>query len=184
MKRPSINGCLTLCRLCVCICVLTAILMSSCINDSPDKPDNSLKDSRLRPGDILPAFTITDNSGGILTSPAAFTGKPALIVFFSTRCPDCRDVLPQVQAYCDRVIATGKDRRIICISRAEDNTAVAAYWAANGLTIPYAAIPDRSIYNLFATSGIPRLYFTDSRAQITAVYGPDNIPDAATWPRP
>lgn len=184
MKQSSIIGHLTLRRLSVCICILTAILMSSCINDSPDNPDNSLKDSRLRPGDILPAFTITDNSGDILTSPDDLTGKPALIVLFSTTCPDCQHILPQVQAYRDHVITTGKDIRIICISRAEDNTAVAAYWAANSLTIPYAAIPDRSIYNLFATSGIPRLYFTDSRAQITAVYGPDIIPDAATWPLP
>ena len=184
MKWSTVTCHLTLPRLSDCIYVLTAILMSSCINDSPDNPDNSLKDSRLRPGDTLPAFTITDNSGVILTSPDDFTGKAALIVFFSTTCPDCQRLMPQVQHYYDRVSTTGRDMRIICISRSEDNAAVAVYWATNSLTIPYSAIPDRSIYNLFATSGIPRLYFTDSRARIAAAYGPDNIPDAAIWPLP
>ena len=47
----------------------------------------------------------------------------------------------------------------MAISREEDEASVAAFWADNGLQMPYSAQTDRSIYNLFATSIIPRIYF-------------------------
>ena len=46
---------------------------------------------------------------------------------------------------------------------------MAACWASLSLTMPYAAVPDRSVYNLFARSGVPRSYTVSPTGIITAL---------------
>ena len=46
---------------------------------------------------------------------------------------------------------------------------VAAYWKEQGLSIPYSAQTDRRIYNLFASSIIPRTYFCSADGIITQI---------------
>lgn len=86
------------------------------------------------------------------TSPCYFImWRSTEVVFFSTTCPDCREALARLQSRPDH-------SNVLCISRDERAAEVAAYWEAYGLTLTYAAVPDRSVYNLFARSGSPRLY--------------------------
>ena len=59
---------------------------------------------------------------------------------------------------------------MVAISRAEDEDAVAAYWKDNGLQIPYSAQNDRRIYELFASSIIPRIYFVSAQGIVTRVF--------------
>lgn len=79
------------------------------------------------------------------------------VVFFSTTCPDCREALARLPSRPDH-------SNVLCISRAEPAVEVAAYWEAHGLTLNYAVVPDRSVYNLFARSGSPRLYIISPTA--------------------
>ncbi len=68
-------------------------------------------------------------------------------------------LLAAVCAGCSTISDDEPDFRMLAISREENEESVAAYWAANGLLIPYSPQEDRRIYNLFATSIIPRIYF-------------------------
>ena len=78
------------------------------------------------------------------------------IVFFTTVCPDCQQTLPHVQRIYDEY--SGRGVRFALISREEGDRTVSAYWSEQGFTMPYSARSDRRIYELFASSRVPRIY--------------------------
>ena len=46
--------------------------------------------------------------------------------------------------------------------------------------MPYAARPDREIYNLFATSVVPRIYISDAAGIVRYIMTDSPNPDEAT----
>ena len=129
--------------------LLAVVLISSCIND------DLVKESYILAGDRIPDFTVEMNDGRVVTSGQLSSGV-SLIMFFHTSCPDCQVTLPEVQRIYDEFLP--KNVQFALISREEDNTSVSLYWKANNINMPYSAQPTRSIYNLFASSRIPRVY--------------------------
>ena len=47
-------------------------------------------------GDALPQFSVQLSDGGVFDT-ATLGGRPSLIIFFNTTCPDCQRTLPEVQ---------------------------------------------------------------------------------------
>lgn len=131
--------------------------------------DDEEQTERIKVGDRVPTFSLTVENGGQVRSfsTTRLTGE-TVIVFFNTTCPDCQRDLPLLNAYYLR----HKDEegfQMVAISREEGDASVAAYWEANHLQIPYFAQTDRRIYNLFATSIIPRVYFCGADGIVTRV---------------
>ena len=131
--------------------------------------DDEEQTERIKVGDRVPTFSLTVENGGQVRSfsTARLTGE-TVIVFFNTTCPDCQRDLPLLNAY----YLKHKDEegfQMVAISREEGDASVAAYWEANHLQIPYFAQTDRRIYNLFATSIIPRVYFCGADGIVTRV---------------
>lgn len=131
--------------------------------------DDEEQTERIKVGDRVPTFSLTvENGGQVRTfSTARLTGE-TVIVFFNTSCSDCQRDLPLLNAY----YLKHKDEegfQMVAISREEGDASVAAYWEANHLQIPYFAQTDRRIYNLFATSIIPRVYFCGADGIVTRV---------------
>ena len=58
---------------------------------------------------------------------------------------------------------------MIAISRAEGEDLVAPFWEEYDLQIPYSAQTDRHIYELFASSVIPRVYFVSAEGIVTRI---------------
>lgn len=125
------------------------------------------EDTIVNVGDPLPTFAVTMSDGTHL-STSDLRGKPSLIVFFSTTCPDCQRELPGLN---ERFLAHGADTTFVAISREESADDVAAYWAAHCLSLPYSAQTDRLVYSLFARRGIPRIYISDSNGIVRKVEG-------------
>ncbi len=117
-------------------------------------------------GQQLPDFSVRMNDG-TQVSPSSLSGKPAVIVFFHTGCSDCRKELPVVQRVYDECSSLAS---FVCISRAEDETAVAAYWQAEKLSLPYSAQPDKTVYQKFAWQTIPRIYVADAAGMVRYVF--------------
>ena len=67
---------------------------------------------------------------------AQLQGSPSVIVFFNT------------------------------ISRAQTDDEVSIFWQKNALTMPYSAQSDKRVYELFATSTIPRIYVSDASGMV------------------
>lgn len=144
---------------------LLAVIAAGCVND--DEPVQG--ESLVNVGDEVPSFTVTLSDGSQFVSPRDFAGRQLTrLLFFNTTCNDCRRELEHLKGQPDT-------DNIICISRAESEGDIEAYWKANGLSFVYAAVPDRSVYSLFATSGIPRIYTVDSRGKVLKTEGPDDL---------
>lgn len=144
------------------IILFTVLSFCSCIRDK-DEPVWSLE-----PGDRLPQFSVTLNDGETVATES-LRGKSSVIVFFNTSCDDCQRELPVLQKRYEKYISDGNDIAFFCISREEGEESIARYWRENGLTMPYSAQKDRRIYNLFASSIIPRVYEADADLIITSV---------------
>ena len=130
------------------ILLSVSFLLPSCIKDKETGAD-------LEVGDVLPEFTVTLSDGSTVGMKELKKGV-SCIMFFSTVCPDCRETLPQVQRVYDEFACQGVAFAVI--SREDGAESVAEYWTAEGLTMPYSAQETRAVYELFATSRIPRVY--------------------------
>ena len=145
--------------------LLTAVGCSTVVDDSEDEVTE-----RVRVGDRVPTFSVeTERADGTTAtfSTAALTGA-TVIVFFHTTCPDCQRDLPKLDSYY-RQHQDEPGFQMVAISRAEDRESVAAYWKANGLSLPYSAQTDRRVYELFASSLIPRIYFCTAQGIVTRI---------------
>lgn len=153
----------------LCMALAFAAAPLSCVNDDGDGGGGG-----VRAGDRLPQFSVVMSTGETLQS-ASLAGKPAVIIFFNTSCPDCRRELPVLQRVYNRFGAGGQ-AVFAAISRAQGGGSVEEYWKAEGLTIPYSAQSDDSVYRLFARSVIPRIYITDTRLNVAYVYTDNPLP--------
>lgn len=144
--------------------VLAAVLAlcGGCIKEG-DEPVWS-----LGAGDPVPDFTVTLADGTPWHSTTQLRGHKGVIVFFNTDCADCRRELPHLQTLWETEYAETDPDAFICIAREQDAAEIAAYWTEHSLTMPYAPQSDRSVYSLFATSWIPRIYLTNPDLTISA----------------
>lgn len=150
----------------ILLLLLTVVGCSSVVHDNEDEVKEYVK-----VGDRLPLFsveTVRADGKTATFSTETLTGE-TVIVLFSTSCSDCQRDLPLLNNY---YLEHRDDPgfQMVAISRAEGAESVAAYWQANGLSIPYSAQPDRRIYNLFASSIIPRIYFCNAAGIVTKMY--------------
>lgn len=143
----------------ISLLIITLVTLSSCLGKVEQVTSGS---DIVRLGQQLPLFTITLNDNTTLNT-AQLQGRPSVIVFFNTLCGDCRRELPIVQRVYDEY---GQKVQFVCISRAQANDEVFTYWKENELTMPYSAQPDRSVYELFATGTIPRIYVSDASGTV------------------
>lgn len=144
-------------------------LLTSCVYD--DSPES---DNEIVAGDTLPTFEVILNNG-LKISNDDLSETKGVIIFFNTDCKDCRRELPELQKAYEK---TKEESLWIAIARAESDESIAKFWEDNEITIPYSPQPDRHIYELFSSSGIPRLYITEGTT-VRLSYGPDNIPPSA-----
>lgn len=150
------------------ILLAMVVLCTSCIKDKERGAD-------LNVGDIIPDFTVTMNDGSVVSAVELRSGV-SCIMFFTTLCSDCRETLPHMQRLYDEYVSQGV--AFALISRAETDDTVASHWASEGLTMPYSAQKDRGIYELFASSRIPRVYISKDGV-IRAIF--TDIPENPTY---
>ena len=141
-------------------------ILTACIND-----DNTGADVKV--GDSLPSFEVVMNDGSVMTD-AELRGTVSLLMFFHPSCPDCQQALPIVQTIYDEY--TTKGVVFFLISRECGNDEVSVFWEKNGLKMPYSAQTDRSIYELFASSLIPRIYISDENGTVRYIFTDDPVP--------
>ena len=151
---------LILATLCALLCT------TGCIKDKVEGAD-------LKVGDRLPGFSVVMNDGTIV-SDESLKGSVSCVMFFNTSCPDCQRTLPEVQQVCNEFASKGV--LFALISREQTAVLVESYWTERGYDMPYSAQSDRTVYNKFATSRIPRVYICDKDGIIRYIYTDDPTP--------
>lgn len=139
------------------ITLLLSILLTqgSCSIIADELPSYA-ETSIVNIGDKAPDFTIESIDGQLLTMP---NGETTLLILFSHTCPDCRNMMSDLQAYLND---KGANQRIIAISRGGTRNEIASFRDELGLTFDIAADEDTEIYYQYATMYVPRCYVIDS----------------------
>jgi peroxiredoxin len=127
----------------------------------------------LKVGDSLPDFRVEMNDGRTLTDES-MGETVSVIMFFHTSCPDCRQVLPQMQKIYDEYAS--KSVQIALISREESAESIDIFWKEKSLQMPYSAQRSRMVYELFAKTGIPRVYICGKGGIIRYIFTDDPNP--------
>ncbi len=114
--------------------------------------------------DEVPDFTV-EMTDGTTVSMSELRNKVVLITFFSTTCQPCLNEMQRVQTgiidkYCDLGLV------FLPISRGEDKATVEAFLKKNGYTFPVGLDTDKSVYNKFATQGIPRNFLINRQGVV------------------
>ena len=152
--------------------LISALLMVSCIKDD-------VRGADLKVGDSLPDFEVV-MSDGTTVSDDSLKGSVSVIVFFSTICPDCQQVLPVIQQIYDEYAQKGVRFALISREQRKEDKGTAegveAFWRQNNLTMPYSAQKDRHVYSKFASEAIPRVYICDKDGIIRYIFTDDPIP--------
>lgn len=141
---------------------LASVVSFSCIDDE----NNASNGDILIDGNKLPEFSVVTMDGNEV-STSALKGMPCVIVFFNTGCGDCRRELPVVNRVYEEY---GEWVNFLCIAREESAVTIKEFWEAKGLALPVAPQADRSVYNLFAERGIPRVYVCDADGLIVTMF--------------
>ena len=149
------------------IFILALLCFSGCINEKIEGVD-------LMVGDPIPEFSVVMNDGTVV-SDASLKGNISCVVFFHTTCPDCQQTLPVIQQIYDEYLSKGV--KFALISREQTSDEIDIYWQENSLNMPFSAQSDRTVYNLFAISRIPRVYICDKDGIIRNIFTDDPIPD-------
>ena len=129
---------------------LGGLSLSGCDDDDEVRTSEGL----VSVGDSCPGFTVEGLTGGSYTFPVS--GKPSVLFFFTTTCPDCIQQFPVVhelyELYGDRV-------SFLAVGRGETVESLAGFLEKNDYGIEAAADGSSEVYGLFARSGVPRVYF-------------------------
>ena len=140
--------------------------LCGCVKENPRGAD-------LKVGDTLPDFEVVMSDGTVVTDDL-LKESVSVVMFFSTACRDCRETLPQMQKIYDEYASKGV--RFALVSRSESESSIISFWDANGLTMPYSAQKDRSVYELFAKEGIPRVYICEKGGIIRHIHTDNPTP--------
>jgi len=133
--------------------LILTIFLASCVSGGGEKPPET-------PIDRVPEFMLEyGSSSGEFRSPDDFLGNKTLLMFFTIQCPHCRRELPFVD-YAYRELS-GAGLSVVVVNREGLRETTEEYWSDNGLVTPWWLDPDRAVFDLFATAGVPRFYLID-----------------------
>ena len=147
--------------------IVATFFLSGCIKENNHGAD-------LKIGDALPAFTVTMHDGSVISN-LNLKDKISLVMFFHTTCPDCQRTLPEIQKLYNEY-KDNEDMIFVLISREQTKAEIEGYWAENKLSLPYSAQETRDVYQLFASSRIPRVYISNRNGIIQHIYTDDPTP--------
>lgn len=107
-------------------------------------------------GGKIPQFSVTMLDGKRF-DVAQSKGKVLVLNLWATWCGPCKQEMPRLETEIWK-ISSSADLAMVAIAREETNEVIAPFRKQNGFTFPMAADPDRRVFKLFASAGIPRTY--------------------------
>ena len=148
-------------------------LCAACVSE-PMEPSVDGYGTRIMVGDTLPAFSVSLSDGNVVTRDSLL-GFRSVVVFFHTQCPDCQKVLPRIDSLY-RIYNGVPDFRFLCIAREEGKESIDRFWSAHGLVLPFSPQPNRSVYRLFAHTGVPRIYIAAHDGEVHYIHDDQFLP--------
>jgi peroxiredoxin len=119
------------------------------------RPQDEIE-SFTRVGQQMPAFTVSTLEG-TKVSIGDLKGKVVLVNFWATWCPPCLVEMPRLEKEVWQKYKSS-DFQMVAIAREQTEEEVAAFRREHRFSFPLATDPEREVFSLFGTGGIPRSY--------------------------
>ena len=134
----------------------------------------------LRTGTAAPEFSLPDLHSGDPVSLSAYRGKPVIVNFFASWCPDCRAELGAMATIArtttGRVAVVGVD------SNETSDSAATGLLAAAGATYPVAVDAHATVASRYLVQALPVSYFLDASGRVVgATLGPQSVASLRRW---
>ncbi len=134
----------------------------------------------LKPGTLAPGFSLPNLHGGGPVSLSSYRGRPVIVNFFASWCPDCRAELGAMatiaRATAGRVTVIGVDS-----NETSDATATRLLTAA-AATYPVAVDAQAKVATQYLVQALPVSYFLDSSGRVVgAALGPQTVSSLERW---
>ena len=134
----------------------------------------------LKPGTTAPAFSLPALSGSDAVSLAAFRGKPVIVNFFASWCPDCRAELGAMatvaRSSAGHVAVVGVD------SNESSNAAAVRLLTAAHATYPVGLDPNAKVATQYLINALPVTYFVNADGNVVgAALGPQTFASLEHW---
>ena len=136
--------------------------------------------SVLNTGTMAPAFSLPALEGGGPVSLSAFRGKPVIVNFFASWCPDCQAELGAVARVAR---ATSGRLTVVGVDSNETSPATARrLLAAADATYPVAVDSQAKVASGYLVQALPVTYFLNASGQVVgATLGPQSVASLEHW---
>ncbi|MBR3793513.1 MAG: redoxin domain-containing protein [Alistipes sp.] len=150
------------------IAIIAVTLFEGCVKDEHSSHDES---TLVRTGQIAPDFSVELLDGREINL-SDLRGRTVMLIFLSTSCTDCHAQFEDIARRCKEQSVPFE---ILAISRGESREATLEFANNYGLECDLGIDPDKSIYGMYATMYVPRVFLIGSEGYIkglTVEYSP------------
>jgi len=127
-------------------------------------------------GEPLPDFAI-QTFDGKNASRATLEGKPALLIFWNTWCPNCMRELPEINRLAEQFGPRGLTVLAINTAINDSETKARVYWKKSEYVFPSGFDYDFEVGQAFRVLGVPTVFLVDSKGVVRYKHPlvPDNM---------
>jgi thiol-disulfide isomerase/thioredoxin len=125
-------------------------------------------------GEPVPDFSIRTFEGNYLTR-TMLAGRPLLLVFWNTWCPDCMRELPKINRIAARF--GPKEVAMLAINTGlnDSESKARAYWTKHGYALPAGFDHAFKVVQAFRVVGVPTIILVDFKGVVQ--YNNPQLPD-------
>jgi peroxiredoxin len=145
------------------LCVICCLAAGAIALAFPSLYQYSLNTTSLAVGNAAPDFEL-QALDGTTVKLSDFQGKPVLLTFGATWCPDCRAETPVLED----LHRKNSDLVILSVDSKEASDVVQGYVDESGITYPVLLDRDGSVNQLYQVFAIPTVLFIDGDGVIRA----------------
>ncbi len=134
----------------------------------------------LTSGTIAPAFSLTSLGGGQPVTLAHYRGRPVIVNFFASWCPDCRAELAAVASVAR---TSASSVAVVGVDSNESSDATAERLLAQAhASYPVGVDPDAKVATEYLVQALPVTYFLDASGHVVgATLGPQSVDSLERW---
>jgi len=116
-------------------------------------------------GDHMPEFTLQAFDGST-SSHATLQGRPLLLIFWNTWCPNCMEELPKINNLAKEFRPKGLAVLAINTAINDSESKARAYWMKHGFVFPSGFDQYFELGDAFGVRGVPTIFLFDSKGVV------------------